>query len=65
MKNIASDNIKSVVKGKILTLTIDLSKDFGASKSGKTTVVASTLGNQPVPDNESIKIGVNVYKSKK
>lgn len=58
-------NVKMEVKNNTLTITIDLSKDFGPSKSGKTTVIASTLGNQPVPSNESIKIGVNVYKPNK
>jgi hypothetical protein len=57
-------NVKMTVDKKILTITIDLAKDFGPSKSGKTIVVASTLGNQSVPDNESLKIGVNVYKPK-
>ena len=55
-------NIKMEVKGDILTLTVDLSKTFGPSKSGKTTVIASSLGNQPCPDNEEVKIGLNVYK---
>lgn len=63
-KNIASDNIKSVVKGNILTLTVDLSKNFGASKSGKTTVIASSLGNVDVEGHEGIKLGLNIYKHK-
>lgn len=50
------------VEGKILTIKIDLSQEFGRSSSGKTTIVASTEGNIGVPDNEEIKIGLNVYK---
>lgn len=50
------------VEGKILTIKIDLSQEFGRSSSGKTTIVASTEGNISVPDNEEIKIGLNVYK---
>ena len=44
-----------------LTLTIDLSKDFGPSRSGKTIIVASSDGNQQVG---SVMIGVNIYKRK-
>ena len=57
-------NVKMEVKGDTLTVTVDLSKEFGPSKSGKTIVIASTLGNKSVPNNDDIKIGVNVYKSK-
>lgn len=55
-------NIEMKVEGKILTIKIDLSQEFGRSSSGKTTIVASTEGNVGVPDNEEIKIGLNVYK---
>ncbi len=55
-------NIEMKVEGKILTIQIDLSQEFGRSSSGKTTIVASTEGNISVPDNEEIKIGLNVYK---
>ncbi len=54
-------NIDLKVKDKILTITIDLSKEFGRSKSGKTIIVASTEGNVSVPGAENIKVGVNVY----
>lgn len=54
-------NVEMVVDGDILTITIDLSKDFGPSKSGKTTIVASSEGNKSVPGREE-KIGLNVYK---
>lgn len=50
------------VEGNILTVKVDLSKDFGPSKSGKTISVASTLGNKKVPGNEDTFIGVNVYR---
>ncbi len=48
--------------GEILKLEIDLSKDYGKSKSGKTKVVASTEGNMPVPEHTNMRIGVNIYK---
>ena len=54
-------NIEMKQSGNILTITVDLSKRFGRSSSGKTEIVASTEGNVSVPENEKIKIGVNVY----
>ena len=56
-------NVKMRVEGNILTITIDLTQDFGKSTSGKTTIIASTEGNQALPPpNEQIKVGLNVYK---
>lgn len=57
-------NIEMKVKNHKLTIEIDLSRDHGESKSGKTIIIASTGGNQSVPDNEKIKIGINVFKKK-
>lgn len=51
-------------EGDILTVKIDLSKNFGPSASGKTLTVASTEGNVLVPDEQSMNIGINVYKKK-
>lgn len=56
-------NVEMKVEGNILILKVDLSKEFGPSSSGKTTIVASTEGNIPVPDREE-KVGLNVYKKK-
>ena len=52
------------VKGKKLTIEVDLSKEFGESGSGKTIIVASSGGNVAVPENEDIKMGLNVFKKK-
>ena|SRR3989338_10317491 len=57
-------NIDMQVQGDILTIKVDLKKEFGPSASGKTTIIASTEGNITVPEHESIKIGINVYKKK-
>lgn len=54
-------NIEMTIEGNILTIKVDLSQRFGKSSSGKSTIVASTEGNQAIPDNEEIKIGLNVY----
>jgi len=56
-------NVDMSVDGNILTIKVDLSKDFGPSASGKTILIGSTLGNKAVsrkfPD---VRVGVNVYK---
>lgn len=49
------------VKNNILTITVDLSKRYGPSKSGKTITVATTSGNIAAPEHPDIKIGLNVY----
>ena len=54
-------NIEMSTEGNILTIKIDLSQRFGKSSSGKSTIVASTEGNQSVPGHQEIKIGLNVY----
>ncbi len=56
-------NVEYSVKGTTLTITVDLSKDFGPSTSGKTTIIASTEGNFPLPGRNEV-IGPNVYKKK-
>jgi len=48
----------------ILTIKVDLSKEFGPSSSGKTIIIATTEGNVPIPDHEDKKIGLNVYHKK-
>lgn len=58
-------NVRMNVEGNTLTITIDLSKNYGLSGSGKSVIVASTEGNASVPGRESIKIGVNVYTKAK
>ncbi len=55
-------NCDMKVNGNVLTITVDLSKDFGKSASGKSIVIASTEGNVSIPEKEEIKIGLNVYK---
>ena len=56
MKNIEMD-----VQDNILTIKIDLSKNFGPSKSGKTNIIATTEGNIKIPETENTQIGINCY----
>ena len=53
-----------VQDGKILIIKVDLTKEFGLSSSGKSTIIASTEGNVSVPGHENIKVGINIYKKR-
>ena len=55
-------NCEMKLNGNILTITIDISKEFGASSSGKSIIIGSTEGNVSIPEKEEIKIGLNVYR---
>ena len=57
-------NVEMKVEDNILTIKVDLTKEFGPSSSGKTIIIASTEGNISVPEKDDIKIGLNVYKKK-
>jgi hypothetical protein len=57
-------NVEMNVEDDILTIKVDLSKEFGPSSSGKTIIVGSTEGNVAIPGKEEVKIGLNVYKKK-
>jgi hypothetical protein len=54
-------NIEMSVEGETLIIKVDLSQDFGPSKSGKTIIVASTEGNVSVLKRDE-KIGLNIYR---
>jgi hypothetical protein len=56
-------NVEMSVEGNVLTIKVDLSKEYGPSSSGKTIIVASTEGNVSIPDREE-KLGLNVYRKK-
>ncbi len=59
-------NVEIQVENNTMVIRVDLSKEYGPSSSGKNIIIASTEGNQAVPgkEQESIKIGLNVYKKK-
>lgn len=56
-------NVDLKVDGSTLTITVDLSREFGPSSSGKTIIIASTEGNVTIPGREE-KVGLNVYRKK-
>jgi len=57
-------NVEMTLEGNILTITVDLTKEFGPSSSGKTIIIASTEGNVSIPGHEEAKVGLNVYRKK-
>ena len=54
-------NAELKVTGDKLTITVDLSKDFGPSNSGKTIIVATSSGNKPIEDTGAV-IGLNTLR---
>jgi hypothetical protein len=57
-------NVEMTLEGNILTIKVDLTKEFGPSASGKTIIIATTEGNIAIPGHEEGKIGLNVYKKR-
>jgi len=65
-------NVETQVTGNKLIITVDLTKTFGPSKTGKTTIVASTegfsrlsgLGNLEDLDFGNVSLNLNVVKAK-
>jgi predicted molibdopterin-dependent oxidoreductase YjgC len=61
MKNVVIKTDK-----KKMTIEVDLTKEFGLSKSGKSITIASTEGNHKVEaDSGEVVVGLNVYKPAK
>ena len=56
-------NVDMKVEGNILTIKVDLTKEYGPSSSGKTIIIATTEGNISIPEREE-KVGLNVYRKK-
>ena len=65
-------NTEVVIKGKIMTITVNLDKigaatkgnPEGLSKTGKTVIIATTSGNARIAANGAgeVFVGLNVYK---
>ena len=47
-------NVEINVEGNIMTIKVDLTKEFGPSSSGKTIIIASTEGNVAIDGHEEI-----------
>lgn len=55
-------NINMSVKDNILTIVVDLTKDYGLSGSGKSIIIASSEGNPRLDSHPDISVGLNVYR---
>jgi hypothetical protein len=58
-------NVQLEVKDNQLIIRVDLTKDFGPSKSGKTRIIATTEGNHRIDyldRGQVVTVGLNVYK---
>jgi len=53
-------NVDFKVEGSKAIITVDLTKEFGPSSTGKTIIVATTGGSQQLK--EKISFGLNVFK---
>lgn len=58
-------NVKIKKDGKKLIIEVDTSKTQGDSKTGKSEIIATTEGNQPIEGLDGHYIGLNIYKKKK
>ncbi len=56
-------NVQMTVDAHRLTITVDLSKEFGPSAFGKTIIIASTEGSVSASERAE-KVGLNVYRKK-
>lgn len=54
-------NVDLKIEGDILTITVDLKKEYGLSASQKNVIIASSEGNQSIGE-DGIKLGLNIYK---
>lgn len=57
--SLVGQNIEINVNKNILTITVDLKKDFGPSKSGKSRIIATTSGNKDLGG--GVIAGINIY----
>jgi hypothetical protein len=55
-------NVDMKVEKGVLVIRVDLSKDFGPSASGKTTIVGTTGGG--VDTGGGVKVNLTVYRKK-
>jgi hypothetical protein len=56
------ENVEIKVEGDIMTIKVDLSKEQGLSKSGKTMIIASTGPGHKLSERQGVTVGLNVYR---
>ena len=60
-KRTPRNNVQMKTEGDILTIKVNMSENFGRSKSGKSIIIASTEGNITIPGTDA-KMGLNIYR---
>lgn len=60
-KNVGK-NVAVRMDGDNLLIAVDTKQRHGLSKSGKTTVVATTGGSRPVPGHDNLRYILTVYE---
>lgn len=58
-----ANNYTTEIKGKVLIITVNLSKKLGESKSGKSILIASSRGVVPIPGTD-FTLNLNVMEPK-
>jgi len=57
------NGVEVELDGDILVIRIDTAKTYGRSKSGKSTIIASTGGNKTIDTpHGAVKLGLNCYR---
>lgn len=54
----AKENVKTSIQESILTVSINITKDFGPSKSGKSNMIATTGGFLDLGDGVSLNLNL-------
>ena len=54
-------NVECKIEGDVLTIIVDLKKEYGLSASKKNIIIASSEGNQSIGES-GIKLGLNIYR---
>jgi hypothetical protein len=58
-------NVKTRIEGDKLIIEVNLAERNGVSASGKSILIASSNGNQPLPPpHGAISFGLNIYTKK-
>lgn len=55
-------NVYARVSKGFLLIRVNLTKNYGQSKSGRSEIIATTRGTVRVPGEQSMKYGLNVFK---
>lgn len=58
----SAKNVDMEMEGDILVIRINMTQTQGKSSTGKSTIIATTAGNKPVPGWNDCFLGLNIFK---